>query len=200
MAKLSYQSPLAGTVETLGIVGLTLPGLRIVEKPRQGMLELRGEAARPEFLAAVEDVLGVGLPLSPLDSVKSVELRVLWSRPDGWLICGAPELIRDREQVLRAALEGMHYGLFDVGARALGFELSGPLSRDLLSKGTTLDLHAKAFPPGRAARTVLAGQGALIHATRDEPGYDLYVDVSMAAFIWAWLQDAAVEFQPTAGT
>lgn len=195
MPKLAYRSPLAHAAEPLGIVGLHAPGLRIVEKPFQGILELRGDLADPAFAAAVTDALGAPLPAEPLTSRVQDGIRILWSRPDGWLLCGTPAAIAALEARLRSALAGTHHTLIEVGHRTVAFELAGPTARLVLAKGMTLDLHARAFPAGRVARSLLAGQRVLLHATRDEPGFDLYVDVSMARLIWDWFRDAALEFQ-----
>ena len=55
----------------------------------------------------------------------------------------------------------------------------------------SLDLHPRAFAPGRCARASLAKTVVLIHQTDDQPTFDLYVDRSYAEYLWQWLEDAA---------
>ena len=61
-----------------------------------------------------------------------------------------------------------------------------------------LDLHPRAFPPGRCAGTLLAKAAVLIHLLDDDPGrgpsFDVYVARSFAHYLWTWLEDAGREY------
>ena len=71
---------------------------------------------------------------------------------------------------------------------------SGIVLRDVLRKGTSIDLHPKAFGPGQCAQTGIARCHMLLHQTSDEPAYDIYVHRSFADYLWRWLEDAAREY------
>ncbi len=198
MAKLAYRSPLAGTVAPLGIVGITAPGLRIVEKPIQAMIDVRGYIDDAAFIGALHSVLGVDLPQGPSLAVKFSTDRasgiIIWGRPDGWLIITALDQGESLLSALETALQGTTHAVTDVTHRGIGFEVSGELARHVLSKGCPLDLDPVAFPLGQAVRTLLADQAIVIHLTRNEPGFDIYADQSVARILWTWFNGAAEEF------
>jgi sarcosine oxidase subunit gamma len=72
--------------------------------------------------------------------------------------------------------------------------IRGRQAREVLSKGCGLDLHPRAFPTGRCARTRLAQLPLIIDHVDDEQGFDLYVARSAVRWLADWLQDAALEF------
>ena len=71
--------------------------------------------------------------------------------------------------------------------------LSGPSSRAMLSRGCRVDLHPRAFGPGRAASTMIAHVGCLVHQVDDAPSYDLVVFSTFAQTFLDWLLHAAAE-------
>ena len=68
-----------------------------------------------------------------------------------------------------------------------------PTLRELLEFGCPIDLHPRAFGPGRCAQTLLARANVLIWHVTDEPEdtWRLFVRPSFAAYVAAWLADAA---------
>lgn len=72
--------------------------------------------------------------------------------------------------------------------------LDGPHNCDVLMKGCGMGLDPSRFPRGAAAVTRLARIRALIHHVEPSPAYDIYVERSYAAYLWAWLVDAMNEF------
>jgi sarcosine oxidase subunit gamma len=71
--------------------------------------------------------------------------------------------------------------------------VSGPRARELLAKGCSLDLHPRAWEPGRCAQTSIARVSVLLHAL-DPEGFDLYCARSYAGSVWHWLTEAAAEY------
>ncbi len=71
-----------------------------------------------------------------------------------------------------------------------------PAPATVLAKGCPLDLHPRAFPPGSCAGSLLAKASVLIHLVEDEPHpvFDLYVSRSFAHYLWAWIEDAGLEY------
>jgi sarcosine oxidase subunit gamma len=53
-----------------------------------------------------------------------------------------------------------------------------------------IDLHPRAFGPGRCAQTLLARANVIVHQVGDEPRYRLYARPSFVAYLAAWLNDA----------
>ena len=123
------------------------------------------------------------------------DAAVLWLGPDEWLVVGPPDGETALEAQLHDAL-GDHVGrvaIVDVSANRTTLELRGPRARELLEFGCPIDLHPRAFGPGRCAQTLLARANVLIWHVADEPEdtWRLFVRPSFAAYVAAWLADAA---------
>ena len=63
-------------------------------------------------------------------------------------------------------------------------------ARAVLARGCRIDLHPRAFGPGRAASTTIAQIGCLIHQTDDAPAFDLTVFATLAEPFFHWLVEA----------
>lgn len=71
--------------------------------------------------------------------------------------------------------------------------VEGPAARPVLAKGIALDLHETVFTPGKFAMTGLHHTPVLLHCTGPSR-FELYAMRTFAANVWAWLEDAALEF------
>jgi sarcosine oxidase, subunit gamma len=154
-------------------------GLR--EVPRRAQINLR---ARLE-----------GLP-EPGESIRDGDRTALCLGPDEWLILGPEGTQGDIERELRAAIAaGGGWGaVTDVSAQRTTFELTHERARDVLAKGCALDLHPRAFGPGRCAQTDLARANVVLHQVDERPAYEVLVAGSLAAYVAAWLADAMEEY------
>jgi heterotetrameric sarcosine oxidase gamma subunit len=71
--------------------------------------------------------------------------------------------------------------------------VSGPKARNVLAKGTPVDLHADEFPIGKSAVTQMAHVG--VHLTRTgEDAFELSVFRGFAENFWEWLTEQSEEF------
>ena len=121
-------------------------------------------------------------------------VAIAWLGPDEWLVLTPPDGADATADALRENLAGQHAAVVDVSDYYTTIRVSGPRSRDVLVKGTPLDLHPRNFGPGQCAQTRLAHATVLIIQDDDEPGYDVQVRWSMAEYLLDWLEDAAQEF------
>ena len=173
-------------------------GMRLRERQRLGKIDLRGDPHDRAFMAAAGRVLDLLLPTEPSTSAVKDQISALWLGPDQWLLTcptqDAPGLI----ETLRAALADVHSAITDVSDGRVAFRVAGPSARDVLAKGTPLDLHPRAFGPGSCAHSLLAKASVLIHLVDDEPergpSFDVYVARSFAHYLWTWLEDAGREY------
>ena len=164
------------------------------ELPFLTQLDLRLDADDAEARKAVESVIGA-LPIEPTTVHGGAEAAVLWLGPDEWLVVGPA----DREPVLEAQLHAAlgdargRVAIVDVSANRTTLELRGSRVRELLEFGCPIDLHSRAFGPGRCAQTLLARANVLIWFVTDEPepAFRMLVRPSFAAYVAAWLADAA---------
>ncbi|MET7655934.1 sarcosine oxidase subunit gamma family protein, partial [Streptomyces sp. NPDC005486] len=76
-----------------------------------------------------------------------------------------------------------------------GMCVSPSRTRDLLAHGCSLDLHPRAFGPGRCAQTTLA-RTQIVLVARDETraGFWVLVRSTFAGYLADWLLDAATEY------
>lgn len=168
--------------------------IQVWERTFLGHINLRGDPADARFLAAAESVLGFELPLQA-NTVSGVqETSAFWLGPNEWLIVTAGEKEAAIAQGLRSALEGMFCAVTEVSGGQTIIVLRGKNVHDLLAKGCPLDLHPRAFGPGRCAQSHLAKAPILLCQIDAEPTFELIVRRSFSDYLWLWLQDAAAEF------
>ena len=165
------------------------------ERPHRCQINLRGDAGDSEFIAAVEATTGLRLPVEPNTVATAGELSALWLGPDEWLIVGPSGREGELASGLRGALQDRHVAVTDVSEARTVIAIAGPRARDLLAKGTSLDLHPRVFGPGRCAQSGIAKATMILHQLNDQPTFELYVANSFADYLWAWLEKAASEYR-----
>ncbi|HET6868240.1 MAG TPA: sarcosine oxidase subunit gamma family protein [Solirubrobacteraceae bacterium] len=195
MASTEYrQSPLHDLADRLGLASEFPERIRLAEVPFLTQLTLRLNPGASAARAAAR-VLGVNLPTAPNTTSAGGEVQVLWMGPDEWLVV-APEGAGERLcKRLEAALEGHHASVVDVSAQRTVVEFAGADARELLLKGCPLDLHPRAFAPGRCAQSTLARAQVVLLARSEEPAYWVFVRSSFAEYLAEWLLDAAAEYR-----
>jgi sarcosine oxidase subunit gamma len=179
-------------------------GVRLGERTGLGKIDLRGDPHDRAFMAAAGRVLDLLLPSEPCTTAARDRIGALWLGPDQWLVtCPGSEVAR-WHGALREALAEVHAAVTDLTDGRVAFRLAGPSARDVLAKGCPLDLHPRAFPPGRCAQSLLAKASVLIHLVEDdaEPGptFDVYVARSFAEYLWMWLEDAGRAYGVSMGS
>ena len=198
-------------------------GAALAEVRYLSMVNLRVDPSGP-VAARMATVLGAALPVVPNTVAASPTGSVLWLGPDEWLVIGPADDGRDGgddegggdegggdegggdegggarvAERLRDALDGERGSAVDVSANRATVELRGPHARDVLEGGCPIDLHPRAFGPGRCAQTLLARAPVLLWQTAADPVYRLLVRPSFAAYLAAWLTDAATESPAATG-
>ena len=172
-------------------------GLRLAETPFLTQIDLRVDPKSPAA-ERIGTAIGVPLPLEPGTAVRGGDLTVLWLGPDEWLVLGPDGAAPGLVERLTEAAAGEHVSVVDVSAQRTTLVVAGERARDVLAHGCALDLHPRAFGPGRCAQTTLARTGVVLVA--DEDGFRLLVRSSFAAYAAEWLLDASVEYvTPPAG-
>lgn len=186
MSELTYDSPLSGVVAPTGL------SITLREIPDRGMIDLRGLASDPAFLSAAHDALGFALPTEPRTSAAWGDVRVLWLSVDQWLILSTRSKARDILANLRNTLAGIHALAVEVSDMRAVIRLEGEGCREILMKGTSLDLLAPEYQPGCCRRMRFAEIAALLHVVEDNV-FDVYVFRSYAHYAWTFLCATARE-------
>jgi sarcosine oxidase subunit gamma len=160
-------------------------------------VNLRGDAGDAPFLAAVEGVLDMGLPVDPNTIAEGGDVTACWMGPDEWLLVLRPGAQTRCVTDLREALGEHHASAVDTTGGYTLVNVSGPRRRELLAKGCTLDLHPGSFFPGQCAQTNLGKAGVLL-IPRGDPSdaqsFDVIVRRSFADYLGLWLHHSAREY------
>jgi sarcosine oxidase subunit gamma len=160
------------------------------EIAERGMIDLRGLTTDKKFMAAAKTVLGMDLPKQPRTSAAWGDLRALWLSPDQWLITCPRAKAQELADELAAALAGVHSLAVNVSDMRAVIRLEGDRVREVVMKGSTLDLTDGTYVPGTVRRLRFAEIAALIHIVEDKI-IDLYVFRSYADYTWEFLRKAA---------
>ncbi len=186
MSELAYESPLAGAAAADGLA------VSLREIPDRGMIDLRGLTSDDAFKAAAKGVLGVGLPTAPRTSVSWGDIKVLWLSVDQWLILCPRTKVHALIADLRGALSGIHSLAVDVSDMRAVIRMEGDGAREILMKGTSLDLLSGDYTAGTCRRMRFAEIAALLHVVEDDI-FDVYVFRSYAHYTWDFLLATARE-------
>ncbi|MGW7425308.1 sarcosine oxidase subunit gamma [Streptomyces sp. NPDC054813] len=191
----AQRSPLADAAHRLAAVTRSSRGaVRLAELPFLAQVNVRLDVKGPAA-DAVGLALGLPLPLEPDTVVHTGEATAVWLGPDEWLVVGRPGTERELEGRIRSAAGAEPVAVTDVSAQRTTLLVGGPRARDLLSHGCALDLHPRAFGPGRCAQTALARtQVVLVAREESRAGFWVLVRSSFAGYLVDWLLDAAVEY------
>lgn len=170
------------------------PAFTLTQCPPRGRIDLRGDAASPEFMTAVAQVIGVEPPSMANTSRRKLGAATLWMGPDEWLIEVAAAVETEVAESLKYALSELHASVAIVGNGSVTLSLAGPRAVDVLAKGMTLDLDPDRFSAGCCARSLLAKAPALLHRPTDGLLYEITVARSFSDYASHWLRDAALEY------
>ena len=163
------------------------------ERPHRCQIDIRGSAADATFAGAIHGVTGLPLPSSADSFTTNGEMACLWLGPDEWLILGPGSA--ETAARLMAAFGNSHAAAVDVSESRTTIAVSGPRARDLLAKGTSIDLHSRVFGRGRCVQTGFAGANVILRQVDDAPpSFEILVLNSFAEHLWEWLEGACREF------
>lgn len=158
-----------------------------------GFINLRVDPGRAPAMDAAAAVLGHRLPLQP-NTLAGNGSRSYWLGPDEWLIVTTADEAATLVDALDAALDGHHAAVNDLSGGYLRLQLAGDRVRDVLARGTTIDLHPREFGPRQCAQTGLAKCAALIGHLGEPVLMEVVVRRSFADYLLRWLAHSADAF------
>ena len=184
MLEARFESPLA----SLAAPTDTYVSMR--EIAERGMIDLRGSASDRKFMAAAKSALGVELPKQPRTTATWGDVRVFWLSPDQWLITCPRAKAQELAEQLSKDLAGIHSLAVNVSDMRAIIRLEGEGEREVVMKGSAIDLTHGDYPPGTVRRMRFAEIAALLHIVEDNV-IDIYVFRSFAQYTWDFLRKAA---------
>ncbi|GGJ18946.1 sarcosine oxidase subunit gamma [Neoroseomonas lacus] len=177
--------PLAA-VATPGLRGAAGVAPLRVSLPVRETVQVMVRRGREEaFAAAMEASFGMAPP-APGHTLAGGAVTAIWIQPGGFMLTGAGPGLAERAALAfvgLAAVEDQSHGRTTI-------TVSGPAARAVLARGCRLDLHTRAFGPGRAAMTQIAHIGCLLHQVDDAPSFELTVFSTLAEPFFHWLVEA----------
>ncbi|HEX6446721.1 MAG TPA: sarcosine oxidase subunit gamma family protein [Streptosporangiales bacterium] len=188
------RSPLGELADKLAAVGGP-ESVWFAERPFRVQVELR--VARDAPMPALCEQLGLMLPRDVGYAASTGDRDALCLAPRWWLVTQPPEPAPGLECGLVAGLRsagGAAVSAVDVSAQRTAIDVGGPNARDVLAHGCSLDLHPRAFGPGRCAQTTLAKAQVVLHQCDETPTFRVFVRASFADYLARWLLDAATEY------
>ena len=180
MSELYVESPLAHREIPQGL------SVELREMTDRGMIDLRGSASDKKFMAAVKKVLGLDLPKTPRTSVSWGDVKALWLSIDQWLILCSRAKATELVSQLVTELGSIHSLVVDVSDMRAVLRLEGEGVREVLLKGSSLDLLSEDYAPGTVRRMRFAEIAALLHVVENSV-FDVYVFRSYADYAWEFL-------------
>ena len=180
MSELYVESPLAHREAPQGL------SIELREITDRGMIDLRGHASDKKFMAATKKVLGLDLPKVPRSSVSWGDVKALWLSIDQWLILCSRAKAVELTAALRAELGSIHSLVVDVSDMRAVLRLEGEGVREVLLKGSSLDLLSDDYAAGTVRRMRYAEIAALLHVVEDSV-FDIYVFRSYADYAWNFI-------------
>ncbi|QWB27282.1 MULTISPECIES: sarcosine oxidase subunit gamma [Streptomyces] len=187
-------SPLAHLEDRMRAAAVTgARGVTLMERPFLTMVNVRVDPGS-ETAVRIEKTLGTRLPGECGHTTASGPHTAVWLGPDEWLVISRIDGAALTAE-LREALGADPGSIVDVSANRTTLELRGPSARQVLEKGCPLDLHPRAFGPGRAVSTTVGPVAVLLRQLDDAPAYQLLPRSSFADHLARWLIDAMSEFR-----
>lgn len=115
-----------------------------------------------------------------------------WAGPEQYFVVAAGRSEGALYRELKAELDGIA-SVSDQSHGRVIIRVEGPKVRNVLAKGTSVDLHTDEFAVGKSALTQMAHVG--VHLTRvGEDAFDLSVFRGFAESFWEWITTQAEEF------
>lgn len=168
------------------------PGIQLSERGPLSIVQIEARAgAVSDLIVATESAVGAAPSAEPNAASGTGAPRILGTGTGRWLL-SEPET-RDLAAHLRAALPDS-VAVTDLGHARTVLRLTGSKARDLLAKGTGIDLHPSAFPADTSRMTGLFHTSVLIDCRSAAPVYDIYVHRSYAVHLFEMLLDGALEY------
>lgn len=143
-----------------------------------------GNAAKLASKLAIKD--------APGQAATTRNFAALPLSPGQWLAVAKNPAVQLATKLAKSA-KGLGHASDQSDSRVC-FRVSGPMARQLMSRGCRLDLNSPQAQAGFCAQTVMAQVGVLLHQLDDSPSYELYVYSGFARSFCDWLCHAAAQF------
>ncbi|WP_420549265.1 sarcosine oxidase subunit gamma [Curvivirga sp.] len=177
-----------------GLAGPVGGNVKLTSNGFVGKVIIRGDSDNKDFVTAVKDVTGVDIPTTALTFNEGETYSIYWMGPDEWMIMTPEDGEVALETALREKLGETPSQVVNVSDYYASMRLSGPAAREVLKKGSPLDLHPSKFKAGNCTGTRFAHATIFMVQRDEESTYDINVRISFAEYLWNYFVEASREF------
>ena len=189
---LERRSVLAGVVQPRSARTADAP-LTLGEAPGFALLQATAFPGAVNELARIaQGLLGADLPLKVGVATRAAQHTLFKIGPESFWIVGPAGAW---EAALRDAVPGEVGSVLSLSHGRTRLFIEGAASREVLCRGIGIDLHPEVFRTDAFALTELVHTPVLLHRCAAHR-YELYVLTTYAEWVWDWLADAALPFDP----
>ena len=146
------------------------------------------------FFEKISNKFNIILPTIANITSTNDKITALWLSQKEWLIALHSSTNNEDIELLQNELNNTDALAIDVSDRWTTINISGNKVPDVLSKGTFIDLDNSVFRVGNCAQTTLWTVNVIIYKIDSTPSFDLFVDSTMATFLWDWLEHSSKEY------
>ena len=146
------------------------------------------------FFEKISNKLDITLPTLPNTTTTNDKITAFWLSQKEWLLVVNSSTNNEEIELLQNELNNTHALAIDVSDRWTTINISGNKVPEVLSKGTFIDLDNSVFGLGTCAQTTLWTVNVIIYKIDSKPSFDLFVDSTMATFLWEWLEHSSKEY------
>ena len=146
------------------------------------------------FFEKISNKLDITLPTLPNTTATNDKITALWLSQKEWLLVVNSSTNNEEIELLQNELKNTHALAIDVSDRWTTINISGNKVPEVLSKGIFIDLDNSVFGLGTCAQTTLWTVNVIIYKIDSKPSFDLFVDSTMATFLWEWLEHSSKEY------
>ena len=146
------------------------------------------------FFEKISNKFDITLPTLPNTTTTNDKITALWLSQKEWLLVVNSSINNEEIELLQNELNNIHALAIDVSDRWTTINISGNKVEEILSKGIFIDLDNSVFGLGTCAQTTLWTVNVIIYKIDSKPSFDLFVDSTMATFLWEWLEHSSKEY------
>ncbi|KGT72981.1 hypothetical protein MA20_47115 [Bradyrhizobium japonicum] len=182
----------AGIVEAGQIGAGGKPSVIATTLEDMGFATLVTPSGSADLGRATKQMIGLDLPQKGAIA-QSHTHALAWAGAAQWLLIG-----RQRAGFTNLLQEfSNHAAVSDQSHGRAAMRISGERVRQVLAKGSMVDLHPSVFPVGATALTIFAHINVQLWRADDGPDgpvFEILVPRSMATSFWSWFTSSAGEF------
>jgi sarcosine oxidase subunit gamma len=167
-------------------------GFDVFEKIGLGLIRLQVFSRKADAVVLASERLGMSLPNAGKIATRQQE-QWFWSAPGEWLIAVPEDAEMEVVNSLRAKLDGLFAVLSVITDSQVVLELSGQCLREVLARGSTVDLHPSRFGEGQCLNTRFAAVSVMLACPGAADPILLFADRTVATYLNRWLRAASAD-------